>query len=237
MVEVGKKPVWAKGAKLGAGRISEAAKSQPASHTPLAALPWEAAGRLTVEALVNWAFGEQRVSASPVAGLCEIEALAAGYAWQGTSSDGVAAVERIGTVGCKIDISGPGRDMAHPVAEMVAHVVEVHPNGRVVREWAQLGVRPGGWGRRPVFVPAERGRDGDAMWVYDEAELPKRTGQQCPVVLMNSPEAVAAARRMYLLWWDVLAEVYVDVLAWPALPFKLEPVDALRVPWLSQRED
>jgi hypothetical protein len=225
--------VPAAGAYPSAGRISAAAKQGHAPAVVVVREPWAAKGACTIEELVNWAFGPQRVAASPVSGLCEIEALAAGYAWQGTSSDGIAAVERIAAVGCRIDMSGPGRDLAHPVAELVAHVVALHPEGEIVREWAKLGVRPGGWDARPRFVPMDLDSKGDAVWVWDEASLPKRTGQQCPVMLMNSPEAVQAARRMYVRWFDALGDVFVDVCCREGLPFQLRPTRAKRTPWFE----
>lgn len=226
------KAVVARGAYPSRGRVSAAAKAQPASFTPAVPEPWADTGRCTIEALVNWAFGPQRVGASPVAGLCQLEAEAAGYAWQNASTDGVAAIERIGTVGCRIDISGPGRDVAHPIAELVAHVVAMHPEGEIVREWGKLGVRPGGWDKRPRFVPAMLRPDGEAEWIYDESRLPERTGRHCPLLLMNSVEAVNAARRMYLRWFDAMADIWIDVSAYAGLPFQLEPVKAKRVPWV-----
>ncbi len=225
--------VVARGAYPSAGRVSAAAKAHRSTPMPAVPVPWAESGRCTIEALVNWAYGPQRVGASPVAGLCQIEAEAAGYAWQAASCDGVAAIERIGTVGCRIDISGPGRDVAHPIAELVAHVVTMHPEGATVREWARLGVRPGGWDKRPRFVPAMLRADGTAEWTYDEARLPARVGQQCPVMQLNSADAVNAARRMYLKWFDALADIYIDVRCYAGLPFELLPVAAKRVPWVG----
>lgn len=220
---------YAEGARAPRGRLSAAARGQVSVPGVAVAEPWAATGRCDIEALVNWAFGPQR-ALSPVSGLCEIEARAAGYAWQSVSADGVAAVQRIGEVGCRIDISGPGRDMVHPVAEMVSHMAALHPDGDLVRHHGRAGTRPAGWGRRPRYVPAMVRPDGEAEWVYDEAALPRRVRMQCPVLVIGSQEAVSAARSLWVRWWDALVDLQMDV-AGAAFAFQVVRPACYREPW------
>lgn len=218
----------AAGAYAPVGRISAAAKALGSSATPVPVVPWARDGTCAVDVLVAWAFGPQRVDASPVAGLYAVEAVAAGYAWQHGSSDGCARVAEIGAVGCRVDVSGPGRDMSHPVAELVALEVGRHPDAELLRDWGRLGVAPGGWKVPPrCYMPEAVDAAGDAVWVYRE----RRSGAHCPVVAVTSPELIQRARDAYVTWWDALCDLQWS-LSTRALGFVLLPEPSVpREPW------
>lgn len=194
--------------------------------------PWVGRGWCDVEALANWAFGPQRADASPVSGLCEIEARAAGYDWQGFSADGLVAVERIAAVGCRIDRSGPGRDAVHPVAELVVAEAARLVDGDLLAHYARIGCRPGGWDAKPRYEP-ERWREGregvEAIWLM--CEMTRRA--YCPVILWNGPDEIAERRETYSRWWRAMSALWLPLRCY-ALPFELKKLRAAAEPWLDR---
>lgn len=199
-----------------------------AALPPVAArMPW-ASGSIDIEALVIWALRDQRAGATPTRGLFQAEAEASGLTWyQGSNS---AAIERLGMVGCRIDISGPGRDAVHPVAEAVDAVIGRSAEAELLRLYARLGERPRWRAPKVWVVPEAWTVEGeDAMWCYAE----RRSGAHCPLIWLCDAPRLASWRATYVRWWDAL-----EALAWPlagrATGFAVEHPGAPRQPWLAQ---
>lgn len=201
----------------------------------LRARPWAATGSMAVDKLLTWAIVEQRAGNSR-AGLFEQEAAADAalrgqrFHWNRRSSDGVAKIEDIGSVGCRIDVSRGGTSgKVADVAEAVWLAAQASPLAEAVLDWAEVSSAPGGWS-----WPARRSwpRLG---WVVDGVEGVTvyegkgRTGQATPVVIVSF-EGIMMARRRYQAWWDALEEM-----AWQlsklALGFIVLPPSVERAPW------
>jgi hypothetical protein len=207
------------------------ARPGPAEVVFLARRPWEPAGRVAVDALVVWALRDQRAGRDPVAGMYRAEAEADGYAWRGSSSDGVAAVGRIGEVGCRIDVSGGGRAVVHLAADAVEVAIRSLEAAALVVDYGQAGAAPSGWEAPDAwFMPSEWEAGGEAMWVYAE----RRQGAHCPIVQVSSEDGVELARGEYRRWWDALEQ-----LAWllsaRALGFVVMGPSVPREPWNTPR--
>ena len=121
-----------------------------------------------LETLAIWAVMVQRADRDDVT-LHEVEARADGRGHVRWSTDGVAALERIGALGCRIDGGGARRGVAlriHPDAEAVAAAIERIPDPRrrsLVLLHARQGSGPGWLPREQRLVAvaaadAKRGR-------------------------------------------------------------------------------
>lgn len=192
--------------------------------------PW-ANGAVEVEELAVWAFRDQMVDRFQTAGLHAIEAAFAGFEPRGSSTDGCAAMARIGHMGCRLDAgSGRIKDTVHAAAEVVASLLGSIEGGRLVSFHARTGGRPAGWA-----MPDRRFRP--VMWVKPGLEAAwERTddgrGRFTPLIWLGSDADVAACRREYALWWSAL-----DTLAWrlsaKALGFTVLRPTAPREPWFE----
>lgn len=218
----------------GVARHPKGGISRIADPKPLTlGYPWQRTGSADVERLVSWTYGPQMADRFATSGLFELEARAAGYEWRNSSTDGCATIENIARVGCRIDISGAGRETVHPVAEAVVGVVAAHDAAELLRYHGVLDSRPNWRGPKRWFIPERWKVEGeDAMWVYTE-----RTSQPyCPLIQVASAETVERARATYLRWWDALDDV-----AWRlgqrALGFTVLAPQVDREPWLQKPVD
>jgi hypothetical protein len=190
----------------------------------LRARPWEATGSVAIDVLVTWALVSQRAG-NVVAGLHQLEAQAEGFAWQERTM--LAQVEQMEALGCRIDVSGAGRELVHPAAEAVAAAVALAPGGERIARCAREGAPGGWWTPERWFVPERWEIEGErAMWCYVEA----RQGKHCPLVRVASVDSVERARGEYRGWWDDLEDM-----AWQlskrALGFVVGAPSVVREPW------
>jgi thiol-disulfide isomerase/thioredoxin len=202
-----------------------------------AARPW-ASGSVEVEALLAWAYQDQKAGGSPTDGLSEVEAVSEGLVWYGSSTCGCAAVERIGLLNARVDVSGPGRRDVHPVADAVVATLEGSELFRqVLRSWARSGARPGGWAKPARWCEPVHGwvRVGlEATAIYESAGGVGGGARQVTPVLFRGPDAVAvemeAGRDQYRAWRAAM-----DDLAWALnglnLGFAVLPPAAPAEPW------
>jgi hypothetical protein len=208
------------------GSMGLGVSARPGAAEPVvqASRPWAACGSINVDALVIWALVVQRAG-DAVAGLYADEARADGYQWQ--ERTGLAAVEQIAQLGCRIDVSGGRRDNVHPAAEAVAAAVRALDDGGLVTRCAWNGA-PNGWAEPSRWLMPERWEaDGErAMWCYAD----KRMGAHCPLVTVASRDTVAAGRAEWLAWWDALSMLAM-VLQGRALGFAVLPPSVAREPW------
>jgi hypothetical protein len=184
-----------------------------------------------VEVLLIWAVQQQKLTAGEATrGLLRIEAEAMGLEWRGSSTDGCASVAEIGRIGCRIDVSpGGGAPKRHPVADLVAELLERSPQGGMLLDYARAGARPKGWRpperwvRPEAWTPA----DADAAISFDG----RRNGPRyCPVIISYDEAAMEAGRDEYERWRQALA-----ALAWllssRALGFVVTGPAAPAAPW------
>lgn len=216
-----------KGGSTAYQTVERGSLAVPFDQTPAGRLPWTARGSVNVEVLVTWALRDQRAGQSPTRGLFQAEAEASGLTWYSASSDGCAAIDRIGSVGCRIDVSGPGRDALHPAAEAVADAIELADERDLLRLLGRVGERPDWRGPPRWIVPESWVVEGvEAMWCYAE----RRTGKHCPLIIVCDAATIAAKRAVYVRWWDAL-----EGLAWTlscrALGFAVTGPAAAREPW------
>lgn len=191
----------------------------------LRARPWEATGSVAIDVLVVWALVQQRAG-NVVAGLHQLEAQAEGFAWQERTM--LAQVEQMEALGCRIDVSGAGRELVHPAAEAVAAAVALAPGGERIARCAREGAPGGWWLPERWLVPMRWEEPGvRAMWQWGERN---NVGKHCPLVRVASVDSVERAREEYVGWWDDLM-----LLAWTlgarALGFALLPPSVAREPW------
>lgn len=194
--------------------------------------PWEPAGSIDVEALVNWAYEAQQVDRFERAGLHAIEAAAAGYEPRGYSGDGVGQLMAINNLGCRVDTGGVSiSDAVHPVAYAVARALSPLDGADLVRAHAKAGTRPTSW--RP---PVHRVRP--VMWAKEGREAaveyqgPGRKGGYCPVIWLWDDVRERWGRDHYRRWWAGL-----EGLAWElsklALRFTITGPAVPLEPWLA----
>jgi hypothetical protein len=210
------------GASTGMGVSARPGAAEPVVQ---ASRPWAACGSINVDALVIWALVVQRAG-DAVAGLYADEARADGYQWQ--ERTGLSQIEQIAKLGRKIDVSGGRRDNVHPAAEAVAAAVRSLDDGGLVTRCAWNGA-PNGWAEPARWLVPERWEiPGErAMWCRTGQ---RNIGMHCPLVLVASPDTIAAARDEYRAWWDALAMLG-HVLAGRNLGFAVLPPSVVREPW------
>ena len=214
------------------GSSSQVGQERHAAQLQMvAATPWAVTGRIEVWALICWALSDQRAGMNRSAGLLGLEAIADGCGRAERST--LAVVEQIAALGCRVDVSGPGRDVAHPVAEAVAAMVDRSSEASLVRHYGALGIKPGGWSAPARWLVPEYWAipDVEAEWVYAE----RRSGAYCPVMMVTSAEQLAHHRGVYVRWWDA-----VEDLAWAlgsrALGFTVGEIGVAREPWVGECE-
>ena len=174
------------------------------------AKPWERTGEIDVQQLAEWAVVDQRAGEAPAAGLNALERSAAGYEARGFSGDGIAQIEHMGLVGCKIDTSpGALNHSVHEVAEAVMAAIEGIENGGMIIHYAARLGPPTDW-RPPQrwFEPAQwiDGCEEElAQWVIDDGR--KKHGAYCPVIQVWGPEREARGKARYAAWLTALDDL------------------------------
>lgn len=200
---------------------------------------------ITAEALVAWAWQRECVGAvlGRGIGMMEGERAAAGIRWAGASADGVAAVERVGSLGCFVDGGGPViAPPVHPDAERVWEVVQ-GLGSRIARslvvEHARTGGRPEWYpGARVEWRAEKRGGRDRLVWdgrrcvgTFVECVVSVERGDGSRVVRADVlPETIGYRRGLYGVWWDALAEVEGAVRG-RLVAHRVEGVGAPREPW------
>lgn len=166
---------------------------------------------LDIENLLIWAYQRQRVHAldGGGVGLHEVERLASGIEWGATSADGVATIQRIAALGCRVDGGGYSHGEVHGDAEIVHRAViglkDDLDIGLVIM-CATAARRPECYeGKQAELVP-DRDAKGRAISLRD-AHGNALVGQY-RMRWNIRPEVLDSARLLYLRWWDAL-----DVLA------------------------
>lgn len=209
---------------------SEVIQAREAISPP--ARPWERTGSIDVEALAQWAYGEQMVDRFERTGLHAIEAAAAGFEVSMGSGDGVYQLMQIEHMGCRIDRGGVlVRDCVHPAALALASVLAVVTDGDLVRYHARAGTRPRGWKARTVKASA-------AAWVepFEVAEIeyvgPGRKGAHCRVVFHSDDQSQRAGMAAWRRWWMALQELAFQ-LSTRAPGFLVTGPSAPPEPWLE----
>lgn len=197
-----------------------------ADEARMRARPWEATGSVAVDVFVHWALVLQKAGHASE-GLNQLEAQASGLQWQMKTA--TAQVEQLAALGRRIDVSGGGRQMAHPAAEAVVAAIATMPAGRRITRYAFDGT-PGGWWQPerwlvPMSWKVER----------EKATVCYFAGKQaahCPLVQIASLDSIARAREEYRGWWDDLED-----LTWTlnkrALGFVVLPPSVVREPWIE----
>lgn len=164
------------------------------------ARPWERTGTIDVEALAQWAYGEQMVDRFERVGLHAIEAAVAGYEPRGFSGDGVGQLMAIHNLGCRVDGGGARiSDAVHPVAYAVAEAVASIEHGRIVRAHALAGSRPTTW-QPPAFKvrPAMWSKPGREAVV--EYQGPGRKGAYCQIIIAWDAARQQWGKAEYAKW-------------------------------------
>ena len=182
--------------------------------------PWEARGRIDVEALVEWAFQDQRV-ASAAAGLNAMEARASGLEWQERSTCGCARMESIGLLDARVDVSpGQSHSDVHPAAEAVMACIEASAARDVLMPWARWGSKPGGWAVPARWVEPMNGwvegeRFQRAAPIYDLVGGAAGGQRRALPIQVRDPGVVmgevAARREVYAAWWLAVAGLAFDL--------------------------
>lgn len=105
--------------------------------------PWQPDGVISIERLLVWAVREQKAldRVARVGGLFEAEARAAGLPWQGASACGCVAIERIGAVGARIDVSAPDAGHVHEIADAVVDIA-ISGDAHLALYHARTNTRP-----------------------------------------------------------------------------------------------
>lgn len=202
-------------------------------------LPWERRGRIDVEALVSWAYFDQRACGA-ADGLNALEAVAAGLEWQNWSTCGCVRAEKIGQIGRQVDVS-PGRSLSdvHPVAEAVVACVETSADKALLLPWARSGARPGGWAVPARWVEPVNGwvdgqRFHEATQIYEQVTGAAGGGRRCLPIEFRDPALVvaevAARRAVYGQWWAAVEALAFD-LSLRNLGFMVEGPASPRAPW------
>lgn len=176
----------------------------------LAKAPAGAKAAIDIEALLFWVYAKQLAAKneSGGVGLHEAERLADGIEWAASSADGVAAVARIGELGCRVDGGGYTHGDVHPDAETVHQAV------------CALGDLDAGL----IIMHAQSGRRPECMPGVEAKQVPMLDAKGRPIPMRDRndhvvkgqfkmrwtirPDVLDNLRMVYLRWWDLL-----DVLA------------------------
>lgn len=167
-----------------------------------------------VEHLLHWAYAVQRVDAMLDRGMAEQEAALSNAELFGSSGDGVAIIERIGLLGCRVQGSGVHQPAkVHPDAEAIHEAVLSldRPIALLVMRHARDRSRPD-WGRglRPRFrIPA--GRKGNPLVIYDPADIGRHYGY-CPIEWIVDVREIETRRGVYAAWRAALREIGIEMI-------------------------
>jgi len=192
-----------------------------------------------VEALLCWAYAAQKVDLMLGRGLADQEAeLETGF--HGSSPDSLVWLERIATLGCRVDGSGVAMSAdVHPDAAAIHDAVMRldRPVAQLVMRHARDRTRPDwGAGLRPRFRPL-MGRKGNPLIVYDASDKGRHYGH-CPIEWMVDRKEIETRRGVYSMWRRALREIGIELLRAGKLVF-VSPTGpaAPAVPWCHERLD
>lgn len=194
--------------------------------------------RLDIEDLLIWTYQKQLAGLieGGGVGLHEAERRADGIEWAGSSADGVAAVQRIAVLGCRVDGGGYSHGDVHPDAETVNTAVTLLGDDLDIGLVIMFATS----GRRPEWFPgkkAEKVVERDAKG----RPVPLRDPRNGHVIKGKfrerwtiRPEVLDNARLLYTRWRDALAvlakalqgRLSEHVVHGPAAPAK---------PWLEEK--
>lgn len=205
--------------------------------TPRGAAPRE----ISILGLIEWAF--QRECAS-----LDFDEMASTAGERPSVSPLWVLAERR-HIGCKID--GGGTSEPHPDADIVASALAALPDARGGRrmaiwiaELARAGMRPD-WmeGATTRCVPLDLGREKPGRPPKSEVcgtvevvnRGRKRTVEMrwCPVTFTPTAQQIASARRSYLLWWDALHDLRVNMQHGGLSAWRVTNDMPPRKPWLK----
>jgi hypothetical protein len=172
--------------------------------------------QVTVQALLEWAYAVERVSASggDGAGLLEAERRAAGVVVPGRSMTGALADQA--ALGVRVS-GGGGLSCCHDDAELVDRVVSrwlepgeralvvTYARSRSVPDWMPAARHR--WEPRRKFNAGRTGQWKPEVVTFVEG----RVGQvpaYCPIVERDAPETVGRARAIYAQWRAALFVVH-----------------------------
>jgi hypothetical protein len=173
---------------------------------------------MDIENLLIWAYQKQLVGAldGGGVGLHEVERLASGIEWTGSSADGVATIQRIAALGCRVDgggyVSGDVHEDAETLHQAVIALGDDLDTGLVIM-CARAGRRPEWFPGKKAEQVIDRDPRGRAVPLRDGSDnaIPGKYRMRWTV----RPEVLDGWRVLYTRWWDAL-----DVLA-KALPGRL----------------
>ena len=152
-------------------------------------------------------------------------------------------------MGCKID--GGGASEPHPDADIVASALAALPEARGGRqmaiwiaELARAGMRPDwmeGATTRCVPVETHTNRHGtraksEACGTVDVVSRGRKVQVElrwCPVTFTPTPQQIASARRSYLLWWDALHDLRINMQHGGLTAWRVTDAMPPRKPWVK----
>jgi hypothetical protein len=162
---------------------------------------------IDIEALLVWTYRDQRADRvlKMAGGMYAQEDALDGREVVRTSADGVAAVQKIGLLGTRVDGGGPSNGALHPDAEIVHQAVTelATPAAMMVSRHARAASRPDSMPiptPRPVRQVSVNGRTKLAYAPWD------KNGNYgwCPIAWTVSPTTIDAVHAEYALWRRVL---------------------------------
>lgn len=170
---------------------------------------------ISIQRLLEWAFADECASVD----FEDAGTLAAGYGAIGNAG----LMADYGALGCRV--SGGGRSLPDPDADLVAAAVAVLPEGcggrRMAVQIADLArsrrVPDAMVGAEPRCVPIGTRQNMYGNWGLTESigtaidtsgrKLKRIDIRWCPVTYTLTADKIARARRNYLQWWSALMEI------------------------------
>lgn len=161
---------------------------------------------IDIEALLFWVYAKQLAAKneSGGVGLHEAERLADGIEWAGSSADGVAAVARIGELGCRVDGGGYTHGDVHPDAETVHQAVCAlgELDAGLVIMMASSGRRPECYPEMVAKLVPMRDARGRPIPLRDKSDHVVKG--QFKMRWTVRPDVLDNVRAMYTRWHDLL---------------------------------
>ena len=152
-------------------------------------------------------------------------------------------------IGCKID--GGGTSEPHPDADIVVSALASLPEARGgarmaiwIAELARAGLRPD-WmeNATPRCVPVDLSRESPGRPPKSEVcgtvEVISRGRKRvvdvrwCPVTFTPTAQQIASARRSYMLWWDALHDLRINMQHGGLTAWRVTNDMPPRKPWLK----
>lgn len=160
-----------------------------------------------IEQLLIWTYRDQKADRviGMGMGLYDQESALAGKQVYRTSTDGIAAIERIGILGTRVDGGGPSSGLLHTDAEYVHEAVMSLPRPEclLVMQHARAATRPDSTSiptPKPLRQAARNGRTRIAYADWDK----HRDYGWCPIDWTVEPVTIDAIELEYTLWRRIL---------------------------------